>query len=77
MDRICLILCIELKKDPMCLLFGLPGTPETSMYPYFLCAKKYIVDCKPPGIAGWHKIIFYLIPKEYLTRRAKCMTKVL
>lgn len=43
-NRICLVLCIELKKDPMCLLFGLRGTPETSMYAYFLCADKCIVE---------------------------------
>lgn len=34
------------------------------------------IDSKPPTIAGWHKVIFDMLPMEYLTYRSKCMMGV-
>lgn len=85
-ERMGLILDIKLNKDTMCLLFGLPSTQTKNthakklLYILTLCARKNIllkwVDCKPPTTAGWHTVIFNIIPMEYLTCRAKCMIKV-
>lgn len=35
------------------------------------------MDCKPPTIAGWHRVIFDKIPTKCLTHRSKCMIKIL
>lgn len=85
-DKIHLILGVTLDKDPMCLLFGLPDKQLKSMHSKRLlciltfCARKNIllkwIDCKPPTIAGWHKVIFDMIPMEYLTYRSKCKIKI-
>ncbi len=34
------------------------------------------IDCKPPTIAGWHTVIFDILPMEYLTHRSKSIIAV-
>lgn len=76
MDRICLILDIKMNKEPACLLFGLPLTQTKNTHAKRLlciltfCARKNMLlkwtDCKPTTIAGLHKVIFDILPMEYL-----------
>ena len=76
-NRLQLIFYIKPKKNPMCLLFGLADTQLKSAHAKKLfsiltfCARRNIllkwIDCKPPTIAGWHKVIFDMLPMEYLT----------
>lgn len=84
--RLHLIFDIKPKKDSLCLLFGLADTQLKSAYSKRLfsiltfCARKNIllkwIDCKSPTIAGWHKVIFDMLPMEYLTYRSRGMTQV-
>lgn len=85
-DKLNLIFAVHLDPDPQALLFGLPsphikGSDQRRLFNVLtFAARKNIllkwIDSTPPTIIGWHKLIFELIPMEYLTYRFKCKTPV-
>lgn len=85
-DKLNLIFAVHLDPDPQALLFGLPsphikGSDQRRLFNVltFAARKNTLlkwIDSTPPTIIGWHKLIFELIPMEYLTYRFKCKTPV-
>lgn len=85
-DKLNLIFDVRLDPDPQALLLGLAsphikGSDQRRLFNILtFAARKNIllkwIDNTPPTIIGWHKLVFELIPMEYLTYRFKCKTPV-
>lgn len=81
-SKLNLIFKVQLDADPQVMLLGLPshhikGSHQRRLLRILtFAARKNIllrwINNVSPKIRGWHKVIFDLLPMEYLTYRFKC-----